>query len=381
MKDRKLSPARFVIGAFIVFFAGAFILPAALQSQDTRFYMLAAVIPGALLLSGSKRFARLLMQDRFLFVITLIFCGLSILIQLQINTETGITLAFLCGGALLLMLAGSLWVRMIHSSVVFALFPAVPAITLLILPLCMDVGPFRPGFIAAALLMTAFVVLLSARKQILAVLLALAGTLLLLAQGDLTAAVVWSVTFLLLFWACSGHPVLLLAGAGSVVLSVYFAGLLVPGFFSPDELTSVLNAVRPGWFGLEWSDPFFATAAPSETSVFVWIAIRYGWVFAVSILLLCLLLVMRISALAHASRHRMHGLLAMGAALLTGLVSVTALLSDFGIWPACGFSLPAMTNDPVSLYTYLFLIGLAGGVSVRNQADLENDEHLATLAD
>ena len=381
MKKNKVSPARFMIGALMVFFAGAFILPAALQSQDTRLYTLAAVIPAAILLGSSKRLTRLLLQDRVVFVMTLVLCGMSILVRTLADIEAGLSLAFLCAGALILMVAGSLFVRLLSLKAVFVLIPVVPALTLLVLPLIMNVSPFRPGFVSVVLLMTAFVSLLCFRKEFPAMLMALAGSILLLAQRDLAAAAVWSVTFLLLFWAFSGHPLLLIAGAGATVLSAYLAGALLPGIYSPAGSSSFFTSVSPGWFGLELSDPFLADAATSDASAFSWIVVRYGWIFAGCVLMLCLLLVMRITSLARASRYRMHGMLAMGAALLTGLSSVAALLSDFGIWPAPGFSLPALTNDPVSVYAFLFLMGLAGGVSARSRADLDEDEHLAMLAD
>ena len=379
-RKSRSSPARFLIGALIVFFLAAFILPVLLFEQDPRLYVLGGVAAGAVLIGGTRLMNRLASQDRILFVLSVALCALSILVTALSDPGAGVTQAFRCAGALIFMVLGSLLIRVVRPSVVFAMFPAVPAVTLLVLPLLMEDPGFRPAFAAVTLLMVSFVVLLTARKQLFAMLLGLAGTLLLLAQKDAESAAVWSLTFLLLFWAYSGHPAVLLAGAGFVALSGYGAGLLFPGLFSPADTESVFSAVNPGLFGLDWSDPLQAAAAAPDASLFTGIAVRYGWILAACVLMFYPVIIMRGSALARASRSRLHGMLAMGAVLLTGLTAVAALFSDFGFRFSPVLPLPGLTCDPVSLCSFLFLTGLAGGVSVRSQADLDEEEHIGMLA-
>ena len=380
MKKARSTPGRFMVGALIVFFAAAFIRPVILGEQDTRLYVLAAVVSGVLLLGGTKMISILLSQDRILLVISLSFCGLGILVTALSDIDSAQSQSFRCAGALAVMIAGSLFIRAVRPSGLLALFPAVPALVLLLLPLVTGAG-FQVGFVSVVLLMPAFVILLSSRRQLPAMFLALTGTVLLLVQHDPANAVIWSLTFLLLFWAFSGHPVILMAGTCCVALAGYIANMLVPGLFSPTGTPSVLAEVNPGWVGLDMGDPFFPESISPDSSLFPWIALRYGWIFTACVLLFYPVMILRGSALARASGKRLHGLLAMGAILLTGLSAIAALLSDFGIWAVSGLSLPGLTADMPSLCAFLFLMGLCGGVSVRNRADLEEDAHIAMLAE
>ena len=380
MKKARSSPGRFMIGALILFFAAAFSRPALSGGQDPRLYMFAALVPGVLLLSGSKLINRLFAQDRILFAVSVSFFGFSILATALSDMDAARAQAVRCGGALMLMTAGSLIVRTLRPSGIIALLPAVPALVLLGLPLIVDAG-FDSEVVAVALLMLSFVILLSVRKQLPAMLIAVAGTILMLARNNLVYAAIWSVTFLLLFWACSGHPVILLAGAGAVALSGYIAWMLLPDLFSAAGTPSVLSEISPGWIGLEASDPFLTSAESDNLTVFQWIAVRYGWIFAACVLMFYPVIILRGSALARASAGRLNAMLAMGAVLLTGLTAMAALLSDFGLWPVPGLSLPGLSRDLPSLFVFAFLMGLCGGVSARNQADLKEDEHIAMLAD
>ena len=58
-----------------------------------------------------------------------------------------------------------------------------------------------------------------------------------------------------------------------------------------------------------------------------------------------------------------------------------AILSELGIWAVPGLSFHGLTGNISFLCVDFFLMGLLGGVSVRNKADLEEDAHLAMLAD
>ncbi len=129
------------------------------------------------------------------------------------------------------------------------------------------------------------------------------------------------------------------------------------------------------------NDPFLAAAASMEMSLFQRMAVRYGWIVAAGSLALYPVIILRGSALACASGSRLQGMAVMGSVLLTGLTALAALLSDFGIWTVSGISLPGLTQDSPSLCIFLFLMGICGGVSARNRADLEEDAHIAMLAD
>ena len=86
-KIAKASPARFLVGAMMVFFALAFARPVVLQEADSRLYLLAAAVPGVLLLSGSRWISKLLGQDRVLFVIGVTLCALGVLVLAQAERD------------------------------------------------------------------------------------------------------------------------------------------------------------------------------------------------------------------------------------------------------------------------------------------------------
>ena len=375
-RKKGASPARFLIGGLLLFFAAAFARPALLQEQDTRFYVLAAVAAGIILLGSTTFFSRMLSQDRILLVVSLSFCLLTVLTEIQTDFDAGLSCALSFAVALLLMVAGSLFCRVIRPSLWFSLAVSVPTVVLLIFPLLTNAGSLPLCFVAMALLMISFVTLLSARYELFAMLLALSGTALFLIQGNPAPALVWSITFLLLFLAYSGHPILLLCSAAGVGVLIF----LFSGLFSFSETNGPFAAVNPGWVGLDMSDPFLASLR-LDMSVFFRITVRYGWIFAACVLLFYPVIILRGSALARASRSRFQGMLAMGSILLTGFTAVAAILSEFGIWPIPGLSLPGLTGNISFLCVEFFLMGLLGGVSVCNKANLEEDAHLAMLAD
>ncbi len=376
MKKKRASPARFLAGAMMILFAAAFARKA-LTEQDNRLYVLAAAVPGVLLLGSSRTLSRLSGQDRPVLLVSLTLIAWSVLIRTEADPDAGISLSVRCSCALLLPVAGSLCLRMIRPSVFSALIAAAAALAAAALPLFADVAAFPMGYIAVSFMMIAFVIILSLRAQYPAMLLALAGTALFLAEKDPASAAVWSITFLFLFWAFSGHPAILATGAGAVIL----AGFLFSDLFAASGQPSFFSGIAPGWIGLESSDPFLAGAASSDAAPFLWITVRYGWIVAACVLLLYPVIILRGSALARASRSRLHGMFAMGAVLIIGLTAVAALLSDFGIWSVSGIFLPGLSGDLSSLSAFLFLSGILGGVSVRNQADLDEDEHLSQLAE
>ena len=380
MKKHSVSARRVCFWAVILFFLAGFLLPA-VREGDNRLWTLAVAVPAVILLCGAL-FARLLSMDRLLTVLSVSLCALGILLMAG-QPDLAVTRALQSAGALVFLFLGITVVHIYRSSAAAAIVPAFIGLALPVLPLAgVDIG-FRVELPACAFLMIAFSALLSMRRQLYALLLGLAGAALLLAQPAPAAAIVWSIVFLLLFWAYGGHPAYLLAGISAVLLLSLGASALNPGLFSvrSEAPASPLQAAAPlSFFGPEMPEAVPALADPDAISLLPAASMRYGLVFTACVALLYPVLLIRGGSLAVLARSRFHGLTAMGAVLLLGLGAVSALLGDFGLSPVEALPLPLLSSDFSALSVSLFLAGLLCGVSARNKADLEEDARLSMLA-
>ena len=380
MKKHTASARRVCFWAVILFFLLAFAL-AAVREGDSRLWTLAAAVPAVILLCGTV-FSRLLSMDRLLAVVSVSLAALGILLAAE-QPELAVPQALRSAGALFFLFLGVTVIHVVRLSVTAVLVPAVIALAMLVVPLAGTSLSVSLDVPAVSLLMFAFVTLLSMRLRVPALLLALAGTVLLLARPAPAAAAVWSLTFLLLFWAAGGHPAYLLISVCAVVLTGLGASMLRPDLFAApaDAPVPVLSAAAPlSFFGPETAEAVPAELGLDAASLLPAAAIRYGLVFAACMALLYPALFIRGTSLANASRGRFHGLAAMGSVLLLGLSAVSALLGDFGLSPVEALPLPLLSADLVSLASSFFLIGLLCGVSARNKADLEEDARLSMLA-
>lgn len=379
MKKHPVSARRVCFWAVILFFLAGFLLPA-VREGDERLWALAVAVPAVILLCGTL-FARLLSMDRLLTVLSVSLCALGILL-LAGQPDLAVTRALRSAGALFFLFLGVTVIHIDRPSVTAVLVPAVIALAMLVVPLAGTFLSFPLSVPAVSLLMIAFVTLLSMRSQLPAMLLGLAGTVLLLAQPAPAAAAVWSLTFLLLFWAYGGHPAYLLAGVSAVLLLGLGASALNLGLFSvnPEVPVPPLQATAPlSFFGPEMPEAVPSLVDPDAMSLLPAVVARYGLVFAACVVLIYPVLLIRGGSLAIAARGRFHGLTAMGAILLLGLGAVSALLGDFGLSPVEALPLPLLSSDFSSLSSSLFLAGLLCGVSARNKADLEEDARLSML--
>ena len=380
MKKHPVSARRICFWAVILFFLAGFLLPA-VREGDERLWMLAFAVPAVILLCGTL-FVRLLSMDRLLTVLSVFLCALGILLVAG-QPDLAVTRALRSAGALFFLFLGMTVIHIYRPSAAAAVVPAFIGLALPVLPLAgVDAG-IRAELPACVFLMIALSALLSMRRQLYALLLGLVGTALLLAQPAPAAAVVWSIVFLLLFWAYGGHPAYLLAGVSAVLLLGLGASALNPGLFSVSAKAPVspLQAAAPlSFFGPEMPEAVPSLADPDAMSFLPAAAARYGLVFAACVVLLYPVLLIRGGSLAILARGRFHGLTAMGAVLLLGLGAVSALLGDFGLSPVEALPLPLLSSDFSSLSSSLFLAGLLCGVSARNKADLEEDARLSMLA-
>ncbi len=380
MIRRKSSPARMCLGLLIVFFALAFLLPAVREGGDPRLWVLAAAVPGALLLFGLPFVPRLLSLDRVLSVLALTLCAAGILALARESADEAVAQALRCAGAVAFLVVGSWVLRVLRPSLMTALVSGGVTLVLFAVPLLADSVSLPEPDIFLPLLLIAFVSLLSIRSQLPAMLLALMGMTLLLARGNPVTALIWGITFLLLFWSWSGHPVILLSGIAAVCVLVSGARFLFPGLFSAAGGTSAFAGMNPGLFGPGTADDPLIGEAGLPSALFPLFAGRYGWILSACVLMLYPSVMFRGVSLARSARSRFHGMIAMGAVIMIMLNASAGLLFDAGFISVQQVCLPGLSRDFASLGSFLFLVGMLGFISSRGQADLEEDAHLAMLA-
>ena len=381
MIRRKRSPSRLCIGSLGVLFLLAFLLPAVKEGADIRLWILVIAVPGTLLVFGMPFLSRLFSLDRLLSVVALALCAAGVLSLAPLSPAESLNQAFLCVGALVLMLLGSLFTRMLRPAMITSLITAGLSFGVCAVPLLTDSVPVRMTDLSLPVLLVAFVSVLSLRNQLPAVLLALVGTALLLALGRPVTALIWSVTFILLFWSSSGHPAILVSGIAVVCLLFSAFRFLSPDLFSEMRSSFPDPGIRSGLFGPVSFEDLFLSESALPDSLFHLIIVRYGWILSACLVLLYPVILMRGTSLARSARSRFHGLIAMGAVLLITLHAVSALLCMAGVVSVQSTVLPGLARDVPSLGAFLFLIGMLGAVSARNREDLEEDAHLAMLAD
>lgn len=170
----------------------------------------------------------------------------------------------------------------------------------------------------------------------------------LMLQADLGTALLYYGVTLMLYFASSGNPVLMLCGIGGGVLGV---GL---GLGSPTTI------------------PVYHT-----DFIFSVICEQFGMLFGSCVLLMYVAIIWRGTSIAMAARTRFHGLLAMGCTAMLGLQTFIIIGGVIKLIPLTGVTMPFVSYGGTSLVACLCLIGLIQGVSSVNEDDLARDADLA----
>lgn len=371
---RKHS-SRFRLSALLlVFFACAFLLPAS-RDGDPVLYILAAAVPGVILLllffPGS-----VLYLDRPVLAAGLCLCAFGVLSPAMVRPDDAVSQGMRCVFSVFFLAAGAMVIRPFRPSPLSAAVLALPAMGMLSCPLWLPSVSFSLAEGGIALLMLSVSAFLSVRLRLPALAVSAGGILLLLLQQEPALAIIWGITCVLLFWAVADS--MLWSG---LMLSCA-AGLLA--FFLiavPDTLPPPPDSILPRIAAL----PLIAAEVPEEAaassdSLFLLLGEQYGLIVLLCALSLLLLMLLRGLSLALHTRKVFHAAAALGAVLLTGLRALFFLLSATDILPFPVLDYPFLTTSLPVLCSQFFLAGLLSGVSGRNSADLEEDARLAMLA-
>ena len=372
MKHRNPYRSRLCI-ILLIFFAAAFLLPAA-QTGDSRLYFLAAALPCGilfLLMLPSGFFS----LDRPSVAAALTLCALGILAPAASRPDEALSQGMLTVAALFFLIGGAVLVRSCRVSAPAAVVTAVCALVMLAYPMLFSFGSLSLAEGGMAMLVFSIAIFMAGRRRLPALAVSLIALLLMLLQGDLCDASVWIVTSVLIFWASSGSGlwslISLLASGG------LFAGMLL---FSTVCVPSVPEEFLPRLAAIPLIPPEAAVEIVSPDSLFLLLGEQYGLIFLLcAILLLCVLLLCGASLALH-TRKAFHAVIALGAVLMFGLQALVYMLSLTGIVPLQAGTFPLLSADIPQLCGEFFLVGLLSGVSARNEADLDEDLRLSMLA-
>lgn len=355
---------------FLLFFASVFLL-FALKAGDSALYVLSAAVPGTILFLMLFP-SRVFFLDRPSLAAALMLSGLGIVSVAGTASDFAISLGWRYLSALFFLFFGAAFFRVYRPGVPSAVVLTFFSLLVISFPLLWK-STVRITECGTVLLLLTVISFLSVRLCFPAVLSALAGITLFLAEHEVSAAFIAGISLVLLLWVSSG------SGLWSL-LSLAVSAALFIGYFSlfpiqsPDE----------SYTGLLSAFPLLAPETPdfslsSSNSLLLHLCRRFGSLFLLfSVLMLCIIL-FRGASLAVSARKSCHASIAFCAILLYGLrtLFVLFMLSDLLPFPAGDF--PFLTDSFPQLCTDYFLLGLLSGISFRNESDLREDVRLSML--
>ena len=370
------SSVRFRVAALlIVFFAASFLLQAC-REGDSRLYLLAAAVPGGMLLFLLLP-ARLFALDRPSLSAALALCGLGILAPAALRPDLALEQGIRCAASLFLLAAGAVLVRSCRPSFPVAVAAACCGWAALALPLFLLPKTFSLSECGLVLVFLSVSMFLSLRSRLPALMVSAGGCLLLLLTRNAGTAAVCGLISVLLFWAVSGSG--FWAGASAVLFAGGItAALCVPFVPAEDSSSSMLSLLAGCPLILPEADGAADPAALD--SLFLLLGQQYGFIILCCAVLLLGWILLRGASLAVHARKAFHAALALAAILLLGLRALAFLLSLSGWIPVPSGHFPFLSQEFPELFAHFFLLGILSGVSARNEADLEEDRRLAMLA-
>ena len=378
MNRQKSSPRFRFVGAAALLVLLALLVPA-LRDGDQRLYFLAAGVTASMLLCMIIP-ARLFSLDRMILSLALYLGAVGIFSLAPADPDAALMQWLRCSVGAVALIIGAMLIRALTVSMLTAGITSFLGLLLLAGGLLTRDAALPFTEAAVVLLMIAFASLLSAHGGIAALIPGLAGTALLLLQGQTVEAIVLALAILLLLWSSDGRIVVALA-ALAVFAALFFAARqlgYLPAFSPVEAHTASLSSlVTAGLFGTEGT---VADASLPASSLLYGLTGRYGLVFTGLTLLLYLPLVLRGASVAGSARSRFHAVLAMGCTLLLAFRIPAGLLSAFGVLPLPISPLPLLTDSLPDLCAQMLALGLLCGISSVNEADLAEDAHLAMLA-
>ena len=397
--------------AIVLFQASAMLLLTLRTNPiDTQALLLAAAMPAVTLLC-LKALPKLWRIDRVVLALVLFLCSVSVVTLTAISRSpiTPRTQACYIGAGLIGMLAGIVFIRHFKHWSRWKVVLMVLSLGFIALPLVIgrtkngaknwieilpDTVSLQPSeFVKVALLVVLSACLCerqSRAMKVAAIVFGAALCVVLLAERDLGALLLYFLTTVILYFIATSNGLLALAGLGAGAagaVGAYYALPYVKKRFvdwqnpwadpagGGYQVIQSLIAIGSGGLvgmGLGLGMP---RMIPLYHSDFVFAAIceQFGMIFALCLLVVYVLIIMRGISIAMSCRSSFHALLAFGIVIMLGLQTLLIVGGNIRLIPLTGVTLPFIAAGGSSMVSCLTGIGLLLGISSLN-ADQDEDD-------
>ena len=400
----------------IVLFQASAMLLLTLRTEpiDTQSLFLAAAMPAVTLLCV-KGLPKLWRVDRVILSLVLFLCSVSVVTLTAISraSVTPLTQATYIGAGLVGMLTGIVFIRHFKKWGRWKLVFMLLSLGFIALPLVIgetkngarnwievirgELGVQPSEFVKISLMVVLAGCLCERQSRVMKVLSILFGAALcavLLLERDLGALLLYFLVTVILYFLATSNGWLSLAGLGAGA-----AGAVGAYFALPYVKKRVINWQNP-WAdsdggGYQVIQSLIAIGSggllgmglglgmprmiPLYHSDFVFAAIceQFGMIFALCLLVVYALIVMRGVSIAMSCRNSFHALLAFGISALIGLQTLLIVGGNIRLIPLTGVTLPFVAAGGSSMVSCLTGVGMLLGISSLNADSDEADARRA----
>lgn len=401
-KRRKMMP---LLIAEVAFYCCAFLMLLA-RTGNLQCLLLAVVVPAALCLS-TYVVSRFFAADRLLLMLVNFLCALGILMLYRIDPELGMQQTLHYAAGLLVMVACILFVKHMHRWPLLILLMMGASLVLLAMPVVFGreingakawvvLGPvsFQPSEPVKLVLLLCVSYALSRRKRVIAI--AYAGVCLgqLMLQKDLGTALLYYFTVLIMLYSDTGSLMLILLGLAAGAVAAYlgysmFAHVKMrvavwqdpwkdADHYGYQIVQGLIAMVNGGFWGMGLGAGN-ALRIPEARNDYIFAVImnEFGMIFAVVVIAIYLLIVLRGVMIARRSTSLMYSLLAVGCIGLLAMQTFVIIGGIIKLIPLTGVTLPFVSSGGSAMAASMGIAGLLQGVDARNRDVLHEDEHIA----
>lgn len=412
-KKRRRS-SHLLSGVVSLFFVAAFLLLFVHQPNVETALMMIAV-PCALW-AASALLPRLFPMDRLLLELIGFLCGLGVLLQYRYSPSRGLAQCLNCGAGYVAMIVCALAVRHIKNWKLLMLPIIAGCVGMIALPFVFRAanrglgatawvafGSFnmQPSEIVKIAYLFVLAYFLSRRKVLLAMTYMATMLGILVLQRDLGTAAIYGGTALVLLYVSTGSALLIagILGAGLGAVSVLYA------LFRNSFFLTVQNRIN------NWLNPFAtynqtgggyqivqgliamanggmwgtgiglgnADVIPAYHNDFIFSALmnEYGFLFALIIVCIYILIVLRCADIGLRSSSAFHALLSMGSGAMLAVQAFIIIGGVTKFIPMTGVTVPFLSYGGTSLVSCMGVLGIAQGVASRNERILQEDSRIA----
>lgn len=380
---------------------------------DMQALILAGVMP-AITLIVVHGIPKIWPVDRIVLIMVMFLCSVSVITLTAIarSPETPLTQAIYITAGLIVMIIAVVFVRLLKNWRRWTVPLMILSLAVIALPLVIGdwkngaknwieisrggstLISLQPSEFVKVSLMVVLASCLSARQSRLQKLVAVAfGAILcvvLLLERDLGALVLYFFTTIILYFLATSNVLITFAGLGAGAVGAVGAYYMFDyvktriaiwqnPWLDPDEagyqIIQALVAIGSGG----WSGMGLGLGLPRNIplyhSDFIYAAIceEFGFVFALLLLAVYVIIIMRGISIAMSARNSFHALLAFGVVTMLGLQTLLIVGGNIRLIPLTGVVLPFVASGGSSMVSCMGAIGLLLGISSLN-ADADEED-------